>query len=429
TLPKGVVRLIGTVNYQSQPNRPLLDAVSVVGNVTSSELQVATESVRTAIRDIKAHYTLYHGNAVIEGLHAQVMGGTVDGRLTVRDITGAQAGQFQAALQGVSLDQLELLSHSRPLQQARLSGRMNAGTTGSWARSIKNLQAHADATIQAKLGQNPATPLNGTIHADYAGATQQIALHQSYIRTPQTSINLDGKVSSNSQLQVRVLSSNLHELELLAANFRPAAPQQQSAGLGLYGTAKFNASVTGSVAQPQIRGRLEASNLRVKGSSWKVLRADVNANPSSASLQNGELQSAREGRFTFNLQVGLNNWSYSDSSPIDINLLGSRLSLEELEELAGKNLPVSGTLALNVSVHGSQLNPVGRGNITLSNAIVSGEPIQNTTINFNGNGSSVTARLAAHSQAGTAQGNLTVDPKSKQFQLQLHADNIRVEQL
>src|SRR5262249_49749244 len=74
TLPKGVVRLTGTVNYQSQPNRPLLDTVSLVGNISSDELQVATQSVRTAIRDIKAHYTLYHGNAVIEGLHAQVMG-------------------------------------------------------------------------------------------------------------------------------------------------------------------------------------------------------------------------------------------------------------------------------------------------------------------------------------------------------------------
>src|SRR5262249_2830490 len=148
SLPKGVVRLNGTVNYQSQPNRPLLETVSLVGNVSSNELQVATESVRTTVRDIKAHYTLYHGNAVIEGLHAQVMGGTVDGRMTVRDITGAQAGQFQAALQGVSLDQLELLSHSRPLEQARLTGRVNAGTRGSWARNIKNLQAHADATIQ-----------------------------------------------------------------------------------------------------------------------------------------------------------------------------------------------------------------------------------------------------------------------------------------
>src|SRR5262249_3355111 len=89
TLPKGVVRLIGTVNYQSQPNRPLLDTVSLVGNISSDELQAATQSVRTAIRDIKAHYTHYHGNAVVEGLHAQAMGGTVHGRSTARLIPAA----------------------------------------------------------------------------------------------------------------------------------------------------------------------------------------------------------------------------------------------------------------------------------------------------------------------------------------------------
>src|SRR5262249_52163514 len=148
----------------------------------------------TAIRDIRAHYTLAHGNIAVQGLHAQILGGVVDGTLTVRDITGAQAGKFQAALKGISLDELQLLSHNRPMQQYHLAGKINADTRGSWSRSIKNLVAHSDATIQARLGQSPSTPLNGDIHADYTGATQTIALHQSYIRTPQTSINLDGAV-------------------------------------------------------------------------------------------------------------------------------------------------------------------------------------------------------------------------------------------
>lgn len=428
TIPKGDVRLTGTVDYQSQPNRPVLETVTIAGNMSSHELQVTTPSLRTAIRDIRAHYTLAHGDAAVEGLHAQILGGVVDGTLTVRDVTGAQAGKFQAALKGISVDELQRLSHSQPMEQARLTGKINADTRGSWAKNIKNLIAHADATIQARLGQNPPTPLNGNIHADYTGATQSIALHQSYIRTPQTSINLDGAISSNSQLQIHMFSHDLHELEQLANNFKaPAGPQSEP--LGLYGSAQLNASVTGSLQKPQIKGRLEADNLRVKGSSWKVLRTDITANPSLAALQNGELQAAKQGYFNFSLQAGLKDWSYSEWSPVTVSLSASQLSLEDLERFAGKTYPVSGNLSLNVSVHGSQLNPVGQGNITLANAVISNEPIQNATVNFRGTGNSITANLSARVPAGSAQGNVTVDPKTKAFQFQLHADNIRLEQM
>ena len=428
TIPKGEVRLTGTMNYQNQSNRPALEAVTITGDVSSRELEVTTQSLRTAIRDIRAHYTLANGDATVERLHAQILGGVVDGTLTVRDVTGAQAGKFQAALKGISLDELQRLSHSRPVQQSRLAGSINANAKGSWNKNIKNLIAHTDATIQGRLGQNPPTPLNGDIHADYTAATQSVALHKSYLRTPQTSINLDGAVSANSKLQIQMSSHDLHELELLANNFKgPTGPQSEP--LGLYGSAQLNASVTGSLQKPQLKGRLEATNLRVKGSSWKVLRTDISANPSSAALQNGELQAAKQGRFNFNVQVGLKDWSYSESAPVSVNLSGSQLLLEDLERVAGKTYPVSGTLSLNVSVHGSQTHPVGQGNITLANAVISNEPIQNATVSFRGTGDSVTANLSARAPAGSAEGNVTVDPKTRAFQLQFHADNIRLEQL
>jgi translocation and assembly module TamB len=432
SIPTGDVRLSGSLNYQSQPNRPMLETMALAGNVSSNELRVSTSSIRTVVRDIRAHYSVEHGNAAVEGLHLQLLGGVLNGRLAIRDLAGAQQGKFQASLQGVSLDELQVLSHSRPLQQARLSGRVNADAEGSWAKSIKNLMAHADGTVQASLGRNPATPLNGAIHADYAAATQQLALHQTYIRTPQTSVTLEGKISRNSQLEVNVASGDLHELELLSANFRAPAqgsPSTSPQTMGLYGAAHFNAAVSGSLSNPQIRGRLEATNLRVKGSSWKLLRTDLTANPSSVNLQNGELQSAKQGHFNFNVQAELRRWSYEPSSPINVNLSGSQLLLEDLEKFAGKDYPVSGTLALHLSAHGSQLNPVGQGNITLTNAVVSNEPVRSVTLNFHGNGSSVNATLAAHMAAGVTQASATIDPKSRAYQFQLHADNIRLEQL
>ena len=119
-----------------------------------------------------------------------------------------------------------------------------------------------------------------------------MALRQTFIRTPQTFITLDGKVSEQSALQVSLRSGNLHELELLAGDFTSATSGHAVPSLDLYGTASFSGTVSGSAGAPQLKGQLEARDLRVKGTSWKLLRTDIDASPSSLSFSNGSLEAA-----------------------------------------------------------------------------------------------------------------------------------------
>jgi translocation and assembly module TamB len=431
SLPAGTVRLTGFLKYQQQPNRPFLETASIYGMVSSPELYVKTPSLHTSVRDLSAKYKLENGNADVQNLHAQVLDGRLDGKLTVRDLTGAGQGRLQASLKSVSLDLLQKAAKTNSLREAHLVGNVSADAQASWAKNLKNLVAHSDVTIDASVGQNPSTPLNGVVHADYLAAGQQIALHQSYIRTPQTSITLDGKISQLSQLQIRMHSNDLHEVESLAANFKTAsasnngAPQQ----MDLHGTATLNATVSGSLNNPNIKGQLTANNLRVKGSSWKLLQTNISANPSQVTLSNGELQSATQGRFSFNLQSRLNHWAYSPSNPIAVNLSGSAISIADLAHLANKDYPVSGTLSLNVSIHGTQENPVGNGRITLANAKVSDEPIHSINVNFQGDGRALNANLAIHMPAGTTEAQGTFYPKSNSYQTQVRANNLRLDRL
>src|SRR6478735_9858274 len=285
SLPGGTVKLSGQVKYQADPNRPMLETVSVDGNVSSAGLNVKTPSLQTEIRDIFARYQLSGGNAEVKDIRARVMGGTLSGKLTIKDVAGASVAQLQASLKGLSLDQAQAATHNVSMRQAHLSGSVDADANAHSAKTLDNLVAHSDATIKASLGQGPATPLNGVIHADYAGAHKQLALTNSYIRTPQTSVNLNGKISDYSQLQVAVRSNDLHELETLSAALQEPASgqtpgQPPAQPLGLYGTANMNATVSGALTAPQIKGQMDARNFRVKGSSWKVLRTSFTANPS-----------------------------------------------------------------------------------------------------------------------------------------------------
>src|SRR4029453_16797090 len=105
-------------------------------------------------------------------------------------------------------------------------------------------------------------------------------------------------VSERSALNVNLQARDLHELEAIAAMFQ-TAPKP----LGLYGTATFNGSITGSTARPNIRGQLLASNLRVRGSSWRSLRTDVDVSPSGARLHDGEITAIPRGRIHFTRRI------------------------------------------------------------------------------------------------------------------------------
>jgi translocation and assembly module TamB len=434
SLPGGTVKLTGEMKYQADPNRPMLETVSVAGNVSSAGLNVKTPSLETEIHDLYARYQLAGGNAEVNDIRARIMGGTLSGKLTIRDIAGASIAQLQASLKDLSLDQAQTATHNKSMRQAHLSGRVDADASAHWAKTLDNLVAHSDATIRASLGQGPATPLNGVIHADYAGAHKQLALANSYIRTPQTSINLNGKISDYSQLQVAVRSNDLHELETLSAALQkpasgqtPGEPPAQP--LGLYGTANVNATVSGSLTAPQIKGQMDARNFRVKGSSWKVLRTNFTANPSQVTLSNGDLEAVPQGRINFSVQTKLNKWAYTPSNPIIANISGSQISIADLERLANKTYPVSGTLALNVSVHGSQLNPVGQGTLTVTKAKVSTETIQNLNVKFEGDGNTVKANMTVQMPAGSARADVDYFPKTEAYDAHVQSQNFRLEKL
>ncbi len=431
SVPEGVMVVNGTADYINVSGRPPLDTTSLQGSIRSRLLQVRTASLRTDIRDIDGEYTLANGNAELRGVSAQLLGGMFRANASVRDVTGNQQGHVVATLRGISLADLKTIANSGSLKPVAISGQVNANADAVWSGSVKNVVLRADAMANANVAPAKsranagAVPLNAELHARYNGRTQEVALNKSYVQMPQTSLTLDGTVSRRSALQVRLQANDLHELETVADVFSP--PEQP---LGLHGTASFNGTVSGSTSAPQIAGQLNASNVHVRGSSFHVLRAAVQASPSQASLQNGDLELGKQqGHVTFNLQTGLHDWSHLPSSPFTANISATQVSVAPLAQAANLGPPISGTLNANIAAHGTELNPIGQGDVTLRNANISGEPVQLAQVRFNGTGDAVHSNLQVRISAGTAQGQLTYYPKQEGYDAVLEATNIHLQQL
>jgi len=366
SLPSGIVLVKGNADYTNVNGQPPLQSTTLAGTIQSQILQVRTPSLNTDIRDIGANYAFSNGNADLQNLTARLLGGQLKANATIRDVSGKQQGHVVAALRGISLADLKRVANSAGLKPVLISGYVNANSDATWVGNINNVQVKADAIADGKLGstQNSANgtmPMKAEVHARYNGQTREVALNKSYVRMPHTSLDANGTVSTHSALEVNLLSNDLHELETVADIFSQPGAQP----LNLSGQATFNGTVRGSTSAPQIAGQLNAKNVQVRGSSFRLLRTSVSAGPSQASLQNGDLELAtNQGHITFNLQTGLHNWTHTPNSPFMVSLNASQVSVAELTRAANVTTPVTGTLNANIAAQGTQLNPIGQGEIT-----------------------------------------------------------------
>jgi len=456
SIPSGLVTVSGSAQYQSTPGRVLLQSLIVNGDVTSREVISKTPSLRADVSNISGHYSLANGDATLHDFRANLLGGEVTAQGTVKNIGGDSRSKFDATLRGISLaNARRMIGPAASTGPVAIAGTLNATATAAWGKTFDDIVAHTDATIEAGLSgeQGPrgpaqrlaarsaqtgtfnsaptggSVPINAALHATYTGKTQELALDHSYFRTPQTNLYLNGTVSKNSSLGVELQANDLHEIEDVAGLFRTPPKGQSVQPLGLAGTASFDGVVRGSTSAPHVTGLLTAQNLQVQGSSWKLLRTNIDARPSQVRLQHAELEPATQGHVALNASAELHTWSFSNSSPIDLQLNATQLDISELAKLAGQQLPATGTLAADIKMHGTVLNPEGNGNVTITKAAAYGEPLTSVKATFSGNGDQARANLSISAPAGAINAKLAASPNRKTYTAELTSSGIHLDKL
>ena len=452
SMPKGQVRAVGTLRYQAQPNRPVLDALAVEGSLTSPQLAVKAAQFATNVDNLAAHYSLAHGDATVQDFRADLLGGRLTAKGVMKDLAGDSHSNVDAKLQGVSLAAVrQMMGRAAASTNLGLTGALNATASAAWGKTLDDLVAKTDATINGQVTNQPVhgkpivvratdnqpgaaplpttMPIASTIHATYSGKTQEVGLQNSFVRTPQTNLTMNGTVGKRSRLALDLQANDLREIGTIADLFRSPAPGQSLQALDIAGKASFKGNVQGSTIAPHLTGQLDAAGLHVNGTDWKVVRTGVDVSPSRASLQHADLEPATQGRITLDASTGLTRWSFSNTSPIQADITASQMNLADIERLAQQDIPVSGILSVNLHVHGSELNPQGGGDITVSKGAAYGEPFQAVKVNLSGSGEEAHANLQVQTQAGGVQGNFSVRPKERSYTAELTSAGIHLDQV
>ena len=428
--PAGDVSLTGKLHYQAAENEPLLRNVSLDGDVASEVLSAVSSGKHVELRKVQGSYRLADGNLELKNVRLESFGGRLTANAQMKHIDATPETSVQAALENISLKTLQQLGGVQATQIASLSGTLNGKASAAWKGSINNLQARSDLFVQAKASSrsNPSAreiPVNGALHVNYDGARQVIEVRDTSFMLPSATLTAHGTISNHSDLRIQVMANDLHQLAALASSFG----SNQSAPPVVSGSATVNATVQGTMKKPLITAQVNAQNLEVQGSEWRSADISLSANPSGVTVQRASLINARRGQVNLTASIGLKNWAYDASNPIQAHLDAQQLQLSDLEKIANQQCPVSGELSVNANLSGSQLRPVGSGSLQIARAQAYGQAIQNLGAKFNAQNGSILSTLSVTTTAGSLNAKLSFIPKTKAYTVQLSAPAVVLQRL
>ena len=438
SIPAGEVTVTGSVRYQPLDNVPAIRALDLDGRMDGRELTLSTPDVNAVVRNVRGEFKLTNGNLDAHGVEADLLGGHVTATATMQHLDANPGARVHASLNTISLSAANGALRTGRLDAMPIDGQLSGTADAAWTGSVKNITARSDLTLNAVLvptraGSTPV-PIDGSVHAGYDGRTATTTLTNTSLHTAQTRLEINGTAGQKLNLKLQARAADLTEIAALIAAFQGAGQERSTSSpsprsVNLAGTADLLLLVEGTRNDPLIRGQLAGRNLQSENTQWRSLELRLQASKSGISIQNGSLVNARQGYINFAASSGLQNWHYLPSSAITLEVSSRDLAINQLLQLARLDYPISGNLSVDVSMHGSQLNPAGKGSVRLVKANVYGQSFRQLSIQSEGNGDALASSLEMSLPAGAVKANVVLYPKRKGYEVHLNIPGINLAQL
>jgi translocation and assembly module TamB len=428
----GDIVLAGSIDYRDVPNQPMLKNATLHGDLNSNGLAIRTDQAAVKIQKLSGRYALAHGNFQAQGFAFNLLNGTLRTDGTIRHLDSTPQSQFHLALDGVSLEALKSSLRSYSNQSMPVTGRLNAQADAAWTGSIRNLRASGSIVMHGAVAASGASqlqafPLNANLRVNYDGPRNVISVPRGVIQLPATTINAQGEVGNHSNLVIKAVSTNLHQLMLLANDLRSSGgpPSTSSSLPKVEGALTLNAVIQGTLQNPRISTQLTATKLQVNQGQFRSLELALAANPSEISIQSGSLNALPRGQLHFTARAGLHRWTYARSGSIQASLQIRQMPLAMLDQIATKSYPITGDLNGDVQLQGSALNPVGKGKLEITKARVQDEALQNIILEFDASGGTIRSQLTE----GSNKARLNFTPKTQAYEVTLEVPPQEVSKL
>ena len=329
----------------------------IVGNVIGRDVSFRQGTTRLTGIGVASSLTAVPNRIMLGGLRLTMMGGSFAGSADIRNFA-----QFllDGRLQGFRIETLARMFLHRQVGYA--------GAVSGPLQVAGNLKKLADVDVRANLSIAPVPgaageiPVSGRVDLAYNGAADTVLLNRSYLLLPHSRLDVSG--SLNRQIAVRLTTRSF-------ADFSPVT--SVPVVLAANGSAVVNATVTGRLSAPRIDGQLNMTNFAVDGRPFTALAANVAASSSGVTLTNATLTRGTL-QAQFSAALGLRDWKTEPYEPLRADAVVRHADVRDLLAIAGQGgLPVTGELAADAHVTGTQGSPQGNADLTVVNGSIDGE--------------------------------------------------------
>jgi translocation and assembly module TamB len=381
---------------------------------------------------------------------------------------GPQQGSARLRVNGLSLTELARMISTRGLLVDKLNpvGRVEGTIELAWKRSLA--EADANLSLDAVPPAQPAAnelPVTATVRGRYSLRTQIMDFSALNLATRQTHLSASGALGSRSAaLKVDLKATSLAEFQtFLSAMGNSPVPVE------LAGEAEFNGRLEGRLRELQIAGHVQASNFtyvytpRAQNAPQPVAHpaqrksifhsasvpapqatppaaparrihidqfsADVQYSPSGVALHNATIQEGN-ARIALDGTATLNKGNFTENSAFQVHAAMHDADVAALQRTMGLNYPISGTLNFTVQAAGTEANPNGKGQFSLTSAQAYGRPIKSLAANIvfaNHEAQLHDIRLLA--ARGTVAGSASYNLSNKVIALDLSGEGIDLAEI
>ena len=114
---------------------------------------------------------------------------------------------------------------------------------------------------------------------------------------------------------------------------------------------------------------------------------------------------------------------------MQLEFKASQMNIADLIKLSGQQIPVSGTLNAGISLHGTELNPIGNGDVSLTNITAFEQPAHSLKLTFSGAREEAQGELSVQLPAGSLRGKWSVRPNQRTYTAELIGVGIQLDKL
>jgi translocation and assembly module TamB len=345
--PGGKVDFTGEGHYSGKQ-------LSVSGEYTAGEISMKYQWFHPGSVSTRGSYRADQNSLDVPDLEAQLLGGSVMGRLHF-DFSGQK---FLAETKARGMDLSRILAAednpNLPIIPLHWGSRVDVDSTTTWIADFKHLDSRGVMLWAAPSALPPTQiPVSARFEYHFDLDRQQVELAPSEIMTPTSRIDVNGALGANNcSLDATVDTDDLSAYDDFINRIRGVSAEREVIG----GRYHWQGRLTGPLGGPTFAGRVKGTEARYGALYWDELEGDLTYSPDELHIARGR---ARRGHSSAELELSLalDTWNFSADSEwsFDANLVGA--DTDDLQQLLRTSYPAHGMLSGQFHGKGTRASP------------------------------------------------------------------------